>query len=453
MQNDRLRTENPGKLLVEMAIPAICAQLIAIIYNTVDRIYIGRMDNGTMAMAGIGLCMPIVTVLTSLTGMFGRGGSPLAAISLGKDDHERAEQYLGNSVSSLILISLLVSLLVLLLKEPILLMFGASSNTLSYASDYISVYLCGTIFVQLTVGMNYYITTQGFARTAMMTTMIGAVLNMILDPLFIFTMHMGIRGAALATVEAQLVSCIFVLRFLLGKKTKLRLRLKNMRFRWPIMKEIMELGLAPFFMTGSEGILQICFNMQAMRYGGDLAVSVMTILFSMFQFVNLPCLGIAQGSQPIVGFNYGAKEYGRVRRTLHHAVVAATVYSFAVTTLMTAFPAFFIRLFNSDPELVALGSKMLRIYIFGTFFIGATSLYQQTYTSLGDGKMSFFFAFLRKVILLIPFLYIFPAVLPWGIYAVVLAEPVSDLTTTICNRIYFQHFLSKKLADGCETES
>jgi putative MATE family efflux protein len=342
---------------------------------------------------------------------------------------------------------------VLLLKEPILLMFGASSNTLSYASDYLSVYLCGTIFVQLTVGMNYYITTQGFARTAMMTTMIGAVLNMILDPLFIFTMHMGIRGAALATVAAQLVSCIFVLRFLLGKKTKLRLRLKNMRFRWPIMKEIMELGLAPFFMTGSEGILQICFNMQAMRYGGDLAVSVMTILFSMFQFVNLPCLGIAQGSQPIVGFNYGAKEYGRVRRTLYHAVVAATVYSFAVTTLMTAFPAFFIRLFNSDPELVVLGSKMLRIYIFGTFFIGATSLYQQTYTSLGDGKLSFFFAFLRKVILLIPFLYIFPAVLPWGIYAVVLAEPVSDLTTTICNRIYFQHFLSKKLADECETES
>jgi Na+-driven multidrug efflux pump len=218
------------------------------------------------------------------------------------------------------------------------------------------------------------------------------------------------------------------------------------------MKEIMELGLAPFFMTGSEGILQICFNMQAMRYGGDLAVSVMTILFSMFQFVNLPCLGIAQGSQPIVGFNYGAKEYGRVRRTLHHAVVAATIYSFAVTTLMIVFPAFFIRLFNPDPELVALGSKMLRIYIFGTFFIGATSLYQQTYTSLGDGKLSFFFAFLRKVILLIPFLYIFPAILPWEIYAVVLAEPVSDLTTTICNRIYFQHFLSKKLADGCERE-
>jgi putative MATE family efflux protein len=447
MQNDRLRTENSGKLLIEMAIPAICAQLIAILYNTVDRIYIGRMVNGTMAMAGIGLCMPIVTVLTAFTGMFGRGGSPLAAISLGKEDTDHAEQYLGNSVSSLILVSLLVSLVVLLFKEPVLRMFGASSNTLSYASDYLSVYLCGTVFVQLTVGMNYYITTQGFARTAMMTTMIGAVLNILLDPLFIFKLHMGIRGAALATVAAQFVSFLFVLRFLLGKKTKLKLRLKNMRFRWPMMKEIMSLGLAPFFITASEGILQICFNMQAMRYGGDLAVSVMTILFSMFQFVNLPCLGIAQGSQPIVSFNYGAGEHGRVRQTLHYAVVAATIYSFTITTLMTAFPAFFIRLFNSDPELVILGAKMLRIYILGTFFMGATSLYQQTYTSMGDGKISFFFAFLRKVVMLIPFLYIFPAVFPWGIYAVVLAEPVSDLMTTLCNRIYFQHFLSKKLAD------
>jgi putative MATE family efflux protein len=408
------------------------------------------MDNGTVAMAGIGLCMPVVTVLTSFTEMFGRGGSPLAAISLGEGNRNRAEQYLGNSTCSLILISLFVSLIVLIFKKPILLMFGASSNTLAYASDYLSVYLCGTIFVQLTVGMNYYITTQGFARTAMMTTMIGAVLNLLLDPLFIFTMHMGIRGAALATVAAQFISCIFVLRFLLGKKTKLKLRLKNMRLQWPIMKNIIALGLSPFFIAGSEGILQICFNRQAMRYGGDLAVSVMTILFSMFQLINLPCVGIAQGSQPIVGYNYGAKEYTRVRRTLHYGVLVAAIYSFTTTTLMTVFPAFFIRLFNSDAELVALGSNMLRIYILGSFFIGVTSLYQQTYTSLGEGKTSFFFAFLRKVILLIPFLYIFPSVLPWGIYAVVLAEPVSDMTTTICNHIYFKRFLSKKLADSCE---
>ena len=280
----------------------------------------------------------------------------------------------------------------------------------------------------------------------MVTTMLGALLNVVLDPIFMFNFHMGIAGAALATVLAQMVSCIFVLCFLLGKRTQIRLRLKKMRLRMRPFKKVMFLGASPFFMTSSEGIMQICFNVQMLKYGGDLAVSAMTILFSMFQFVNLPLTGVAQGSQPIISFNYGAKEYGRMRETLKLAMWVCLAFSLCSTTLMMLFPGFFIRLFNSEPELVTLGSRMLRVYIAGCFFIGANTLYQQTYTSMGEGKMSFFFAFFRKVILLIPLLYLLPAIFPWGVFAVALAEPVSDLTTTICNKLCFSRFMKNKLS-------
>lgn len=445
MKEERMRSESTWKLLVELSIPAICAQVVTLLYNMVDRIYIGKMADGTMAMAGVGLCMPITMVLTGLSSLFGRGGAPLAAISLGKEDRREAELFLGNSFFSLAASSFLVMVAALVFRAPLLTMFGASENTLPYALDYLTIYLYGTLFVQITVGMNYFITTQGFAGTAMITTMLGAVLNIILDPVFMFRMDMGIRGAALATVVSQMVSCIFVFWFLLGRRTRLRLRLRNMRPDTSVMKQILTLGAAPFFMTTSEGVMHICFNMQVLKYGGDLAVSAMTILFSMFQFINLPLTGIAQGSQPIVSFNYGAKAYGRVRDILKHAVLAAAVFSFCGTVLIVLFPGFFIRIFNSDPELVRLGARMLRVYISGCFFIGANTIYQQSYTSLGEGKMSFFFAFFRKVILLIPLLYILPHVLSWGVMAVVLAEPVSDLFTTTCNWLWFGRFLRKKL--------
>lgn len=296
MRDERLRTEDPKKLLTELAIPAICAQIVTLLYNTVDRFYIGRMENGAIAMAGIGLCVPITTVLTGLSSLFGRGGAPLAAISLGKGDREEAEDFLGNSFMGLILFSLAVMAVGLIFLEPMLILFGASENTLPYAADYLRIYLWGTLFVQITVGMNYFITTQGFAKTAMVTTMLGALLNVALDPIFMFTFHMGIAGAALATVLAQMVSCIFVLCFLLGKRTQIRLRLKKMRLKTGPFKRVMILGASPFFMTSSEGVMQICFNVQMLKYGGDLAVSAMTILFSMFQFVNLPLTGVAQGS-------------------------------------------------------------------------------------------------------------------------------------------------------------
>lgn len=445
MKDERMKTDDPGRLLIQLSIPAICAQIVTLLYNTVDRVYIGRMADGTMAMAGIGLCMPITMVLSGLSALFGRGGSPLAAISLGKEDQDEAELFLGNSFFCLVFTSFLVMAAALVFQRPLLTMFGASENTMNYAMDYLTIYLYGTLFVQITVGMNYFITTQGFAKTAMVTTMLGAVLNIVLDPVFMFRMGMGIKGAALATVVSQAISCIFVLDFLTGKSTKLRLKLRNMKLDKTILGRVLVLGVSPFFMTTSEGIMHICFNIQVLKYGGDLAVGAMTILFSMFQFINLPLTGIAQGSQPIVSFNYGAKDYGRVRQTLGYAVIACTSFSLCGTALMMLFPSFFIRLFNKDPRLVELGAGMLRVYISGCFFIGANSLYQQTYTSMGEGKMSFFFAFFRKVILLIPLLYILPEIFPWGVMAVALAEPVSDLSTTLCNKIYFGRFLRRKL--------
>ena len=448
MKDDRLRTEKPGSLLVELAIPAICAQIVTLLYNTVDRFYIGRMENGTVAMAGVGLCVPITLMLSGLSALFGQGGAPLAAISMGKGNREEAEIYMGNSFTGLILFSTVVMAAALVFLRPMLTLFGASEHTLPYAEDYLSIYLAGTLFVQITVGMNYFITTQGFAKMAMATTMLGAILNVALDPILMFHLNMGISGAALATVLSQMVSCGLVMWFLCGKRTQIRLRLKMLRLRPAVFKKILALGASPFFMPASEGVMQICFNMQMLKYGGDLAVSAMTILFSLFQFINLPLTGIAQGSQPIVSFNYGAGDYGRVKKTMRYATIACTAVSLCGTTLMLLFPTFFIRLFNGDPELVEMGAKMLRVYISGCFFIGAYMLYQQTYTALGEGRLTFIFAFLRKIILMIPLLYIMPAIFPWGVLAVALAEPVTDVLITLGNKICFDRFVRSKLTQS-----
>jgi len=269
MKDERMKTGDPKRLLIELSIPAICAQIVTLLYNTVDRVYIGKMADGTMAMAGIGLCVPITMVLSGLSSLFGRGGSPLAAISLGKGNKEEAELFLGNSFLSLVVTSFLVMMVTLIFQKPLLTMFGASEHTMVYAADYLTIYLYGTLFVQITVGMNYFITTQGFAKTAMVTTMLGAILNIFLDPVFMFRLNMGIKGAALATVVSQMASCIFVLYFLLGKKTKLRLRIKNMKLCKTILVRVFVLGASPFFMTTSEGIMHICFNMQVLRSLGN----------------------------------------------------------------------------------------------------------------------------------------------------------------------------------------
>lgn len=443
--NERLENEKISKLLLSLAIPSILAQLATLIYNMVDRIYIGQLADGALAIAGIGLCTSIITIITAFTNLFGRGGAPLASIRMGEKRMDIAEKILGNCVFSLVISSLIIMAVLLIFGEDILMLFGASENTLPYAMDYLSIYCLGTIFVQLSVGLNYFINAQGFAKYGMFTLLIGGVLNIVLDPIFIFGLHMDVAGAAIATVISQFVSCVWVMKFLLGKKTTIQIKKEYFKFDLDIMKRVLGLGFSPFFMSATEGILQVSFNRQLLFFGGDLAVSSMTIMLSMNQILQLPMEGIAQGTQPIISYNYGAKQYDRVKKAISLAMKVSLIYSIVGVLLMEFVPQVFVQLFSNDPELIELASRMLRVYIFGFIIMGANSTYQQSYTSLGFGKISFFFAFYRKIILLIPLIYILPIFISDGVFAVMLAEPLSDLITTITNTFSFRRFMHKHL--------
>ena len=443
--NERLENEKISKLLLSLAIPSILAQLATLIYNMVDRIYIGQLADGALAIAGIGLCTSIITIITAFTNLFGRGGAPLASIRMGEKRMDIAEKILGNCVFSLVISSLIIMAALLIFGEDILMLFGASENTLPYAMDYLSIYCLGTVFVQLSVGLNYFINAQGFAKYGMFTLLIGGVLNIILDPIFIFGLHMDVAGAAIATVISQFVSCVWVMKFLLGKKTTIQIKKEYFKFDLDIMKRVLGLGFSPFFMSATEGILQVSFNRQLLFFGGDLAVSSMTIMLSMNQILQLPMEGIAQGTQPIISYNYGAKQYDRVKKAISLAMKVSLIYSIVGVLMMEFVPQVFVQLFSNDPELIELASRMLRVYIFGFIIMGANSTYQQSYTSLGFGKISFFFAFYRKIILLIPLIYILPIFISDGVFAVMLAEPLSDLITTITNTFSFRRFMHKHL--------
>ncbi len=443
--NEQLKNEKVSKLLLSLAVPSILAQLATLIYNMVDRIYIGRLAEGSLAIAGIGLCASVITIITAFTNLFGRGGAPLASIKLGEGKKEEAEKILGNCFMSLLVSSIIIILILNIFGKDILMLFGASENTLPYAMDYMRIYSFGTIFAQLSVGLNYFINTQGYAKFGMLTLVVGGIVNIILDPVFIFLFHMDVAGAALATIISQFASCVLVMKFLLGKKTTIRLKKKNMFFNSYIMKKVLGLGFSPFFMSSTEGILQVSFNRQLLFYGGDIAVSAMTIMLSMSQILSLPMEGIAQGSQPIISFNFGAKAYDRVKQTISLALKVSLTYSFIGVLLMELFPRIFVGLFAKDAQLIELSQQMLRIYVFGFIIMGANSTFQQTYTSLGYGKRSFFFAFYRKIILLIPLIYILPYIFPMGVYAVILAEPISDLLTTLTNAVAFRFFMKKEL--------
>lgn len=443
--NERLENEKISKLLLSLAIPSILAQLATLIYNMVDRIYIGQLADGALAIAGIGLCTSIITIITAFTNLFGRGGAPLASIRMGEKRMDIAEKILGNCVFSLVISSLIIMAALLIFGEDILMLFGASENTLPYAMDYLSIYCLGTVFVQLSVGLNYFINAQGFAKYGMFTLLIGGVLNIVLDPIFIFGLHMDVAGAAIATVISQFVSCVWVMKFLLGKKTTIQIKKEYFKFDLDIMKRVLGLGFSPFFMSATEGILQVSFNRQLLFFGGDLAVSSMTIMLSMNQILQLPMEGIAQGTQPIISYNYGAKQYERVKKAISLAMKVSLIYSIVGVLLMEFVPQVFVQLFSNDPELIELASRMLRVYIFGFIIMGANSTYQQSYTSLGFGKISFFFAFYRKIILLIPLIYILPIFISDGVFAVMLAEPLSDLITTITNTFSFRRFMHKHL--------
>ena len=367
--NERLENEKISKLLLSLAIPSILAQLATLIYNMVDRIYIGQLADGALAIAGIGLCTSIITIITAFTNLFGRGGAPLASIRMGEKRMDIAEKILGNCVFSLVISSLIIMAALLIFGEDILMLFGASENTLPYAMDYLSIYCLGTVFVQLSVGLNYFINAQGFAKYGMFTLLIGGVLNIILDPIFIIGLHMDVAGAAIATVISQFVSCVWVMKFLLGKKTTIQIKKEYFKFDLDIMKRVLGLGFSPFFMSATEGILQVSFNRQLLFFGGDLAVSSMTIMLSMNQILQLPMEGIAQGTQPIISYNYGAKQYDRVKKAISLAMKVSLIYSIVGVLLMEFVPQVFVQLFSNDPELIELASRMLRVYIFGFIII------------------------------------------------------------------------------------
>ena len=386
-ETSELATKKISTLLLNLAIPAIIAMLVSMLYNMVDRIYIGNMDNGTVGMAGLAVAVPIITLIQAFTQLFGTGGAPLAAIMLGKQDKEEAEKIMMASFAALVTSGILITVMIELFKEPILLLFGADELSLRPAIEYIRVYALGTVCVQIAQGMNPYINTQGFAKMGMATILIGAILNIVLDPVFIFGLGMGITGAAVATVISQGVSAIWVLYFLL-RKSPVRLRAKYLPPKISTLGSIMMLGISPFVMSATEGLLQISFNNQMSVYGGSMAVGTMAILMSLYQMVWLPLGGIAQGAQPILSYNYGAKNYGRVREAFRLAFKVCLIYSIVSSGIIMWFSPIFARIFSGDGNTIRYASWAIRIYMFGALIFGAQIACQQSFMALGQAKRS-----------------------------------------------------------------
>ena len=423
-----LATDPVVQLLFKLAIPTVIAQLVNLLYNMVDRVYVGRIPEvGTEALAGLGVTFPIVMLVAAFAGLAGMGGSSRAAIAMGKGDHEKAEKYMGNATALLLLFSVILTVVFQLTKNPILLMFGASEQTLPYAGSYLSIYLIGTIFVQMALGLNTFITNQGFAKTSMATVCIGAVLNILLDPIFIFGFKLGVQGAALATIISQAVSAVWVLCFLTGKKTHLKLRLKYMIPDIRIVGSILALGVSPFIMQSTESLIQLIFNTGMKNYGNDMYVAVMSILFSIMQVVWLPMQGFAQGAQPIVSYNYGAGNLVRVKKCFRTLFVTCMAFSLGIVLLVELFPGMFMGIFTDNQDLIQMGMPALRVFMAGMCLMGAQTACQQTFLALGESLVSMFLALLRKVILLMPLALLLPIVTGWGVWGLLIAEPISDI--------------------------
>ena len=437
-----------GGLLLKLSLPAIIAQLVNLLYNMVDRIFIGQMPNGEIAIAGIGVAFPVIIIISAFSALVGMGGAPLAAIKMGQGDDDAAEEIMTNSFSALIIISIILTLSVLIFKKPILQLFGASPATLGYAMDYLGIYVLGTISVQIALGLNPFINTQGFAKTGMMSVMIGAIINIILDAVFIIGLDMGIKGAALATIIAQSVSAIWILYFLLSKRTKLKIRKKYLMPKWKIIKDILALGVSPFVMQGTESLVLISFNNMLSMYGGDLAIGAMTIMSSIMQIIILPLIGLSQGAQPIISYNYGAKQIDRVKETFKLLFKISLTYTSIICLLLMLVPQMFVVIFNNNPEFVQFTSWSIRIYFAGIFAFGAQIACQQTFLALGQAKISLILALLRKIILLIPLIFILPQFMDNKLFAVLLAEPIADLTAAIVTTIVFTIFYKKTLGAG-----
>lgn len=428
-----------GGLLMKLALPAIVAQMVNLLYNMVDRIYIGHIpETGDVALTGLGLCFPIIMIITAFSNLVGAGGAPRASIAMGKGDYETAEKYLGNCFAMLAACAVILTIALEITGVPALRLFGASDRTLPYALSYMRIYVAGTIFVMISLGLNTFITTQGFAQIAMKTVLIGAVCNIILDPIFIFVFRMGVKGAALATILSQAVSAAWVMRFLTGAKTRLKLRKENLRLEKTVVLPILALGISPFIMTATESILNIAFNSSLSKYGGDVAVGAMTIISSIMQLQFMPTQGLSQGAQPILSYNYGAGKMDRVKRAYRLLITIGLGYTLTFWAMVQLFPEFFVRLFNnSSPELISTTAWALRIYMAATGVFGIQMAVQQTFVSLGQAKLSLFIACLRKIILLIPLIYILPMFLENKVFAVFLAEPVADfISVTVAGTLF-----------------
>lgn len=445
-KNNPLANERIGKLLVKMVVPAVIAQIVNLLYNIVDRMFIsGIPDIGTLALTGVGVTFPIIMLISAFASLIGMGGSPRAAIKMGQNDYDDAEEILSNCFISLVFISVVLTLFFLIFNEKLLLMFGASEQTLPYAKQYINIYVIGTIFVQIALGLNPFINCQGFANIGMKTILIGAGLNIVFDFVFIKVFGLGVIGAALATVISQAVSAIWVLRFLTkSNKTKIKIKRKYFKLRKSVMIPILLLGISPFIMQSTESLLNIAFNSSLKKYGGDIAVGTMTILATVMQCVNLIAMGIGQGSQPIISFNYGAGKIDRVKKTYNLTIGISVLFTSIIWLLCIITPQFFIGIFaKEDNPIMEYAKVSLTIYMFSVFIMGAQFACQQVFVALGQAKVSLFLALLRKIILLIPLIYILPIAIPDNVltsiqqsilpmslenkvFAIFLAEPISD---------------------------
>lgn len=415
------------KNILRLAIPMTLAQLVNVLYNIIDRVYIGHIDGASSeALTGIGLTLPIITIITAFTNLFGTGGAPLFSMARGAGNKDRAEKIMGNSFLLLVLCGAVLAVFCMLFKRPLLYLFGASDVSYPYANSYLSVYLLGTISVMVSVGMNSYINAQGFGVIGMLTVSIGAVLNLILDPVFIFGLQMGVSGAAVATVISQTVSAVWVLVFLTGRRVPVPLRRHMLHLQWPLVKEISTLGFAGFVMQFTNGAVQIACNAMLQSYGGDLYVSIMTVLSSIREIVNLPINGLCNGAQPVISYNYGARLYGRVKDAIRFMSIVCILFTLVIWLFLLLFPGFFIRLFSSDPELLAEGVPSMHLYFFGIFMMALQFSGQSTFTALGKSKQAIFFSIFRKIVIVVPLTLLLPGVFGLGTAGVFIAEPISN---------------------------
>lgn len=440
-----------GRLLFVLAVPAITSQVVNALYNMVDRMYIGHIPGeGAAALTGVGICFPIIMIISAFAYLMGMGGAPRASIFMGKQDNTTAEKILGNCFSALLMTAAGLTAVVLVFKEPLLFLFGASENTIDYAQQYMTIYAMGTIFVQATLGLNAFISAQGFAKISMMTVVIGAVTNIVLDPIFIFGLHMGVRGAATATVISQAISALWAYRFLRGRKTVLRLKREYLKPEKSILLPCVALGIAPFVMMSTESLLTLCFNTSLLKYGGDIAVGSMTILSSVMQFSMLPMQGLTQGGQPIISYSFGAKNMTRLKQAVKLQTVSCFVYAAMIWLLAELVPSVFAGIFTDDPQLVEFTTWALRIYMATSLLMGLQISCQQSFIAFGNAKISAFLAIFRKIIVLSPLIFLLPVFFMDKVFAVFLAEPVADAIAVAATVTLFLREMRRMLRDDPE---